>query len=526
MKRYKLVLCSLLSPLAVLQVQAQSASDTTMSRTMLLERDFSPIVQQKNKIDRQPATQEVQQKKNNATLADWQAITVKSAEIGVMPAGQVVAEARDADDGYLEFSAGNFWNADLKAGLKWDEFQIDAKGFFTKGKLDLPHQVTNAAADTLFDQTWQSRYLNGEIKATYKRELANEGLFLTHFGAMGTSVNTFNYQFFGSSIDTLIQVSDKPGRQSWGKVFADVCYESDQFKIGGYYDYSHLSTPDSMRNDWSANTLMLQSAIGWYDQDNWKASIDLDFGGVFGKSKSYVIFHPTFHLSLLPDFTAWRRFYLDLGFGSRREGLTDLMETLPLAYFDYEYKNTIDAMDLHIGYEDNDQGYLRWGIETELGIAKRALCTEAVPVDTTHRDGLYMRVYQDDDVRFGLSAHADYEYSRYFGIQTRAKLLTHSCDAARLSDPTFALDLHLLSHPGRLSLDFGLDMGFGRKYKYLDYNYDLGSDIDICFRGDWHCTKDFALFLCFHDLVGGYGEMYPGVPEQCFNLHAGFSWKF
>ena len=126
MKLYKLVLCSLLSTWAVAPLMAQSATDTTMNRTMLLERDFSPIVQQKNKIDRPPATQEVQQKKNNAVMADWQAITVKSAEIGVMPAGQVVAEAHDADDGYLELSAGNFWNTDLKAGLKWDEFQIDA----------------------------------------------------------------------------------------------------------------------------------------------------------------------------------------------------------------------------------------------------------------------------------------------------------------------------------------------------------------------------------------------------------------
>ncbi|MCR5393818.1 MAG: hypothetical protein K6E86_00245 [Bacteroidales bacterium] len=528
MKIYLSAWMPLITSLVVGQMNAQDITpqDTAMNRTMRLERDYSPVVQQKNKIDRQPATQEVQTKKADATLADWQVTPVRSAEIGVVPAGQVIATPSTQQDGYLQFSAGSYWNADLRFGLFVDEFSLEGSGYFTRAKLDLPNQVINAAGDSLYDDTWQARYLNGNIKASYQRELGNEALFSMHLGATGTTVNTFNYQFYGTSTDTLIQVGSKPGRQHWGKIFGDVGFESDQFAIGAFYDYSHLTSADSLHSDQSASTLLLRGKVGWYDNDNWRTSIDLDLGGVFGKEKTYFICHPTLHLSLLPDPLAWRRLYVDLGFGSRRTDLDQLMQQLPIAYFPEEYESTVDAMDFHLGYEDNDQGYLRWGVEMQLAFANNAICAEAVPVDTTSRDGMYMRVYQDEDFHFGLLAHADYEYNRYFGLKADMELSTHSSTAAYLLDPAFSLNLHALSHPGQVALDLGFNIESASKTIYRDEEFDLGGQFAIDFRSDWQCRDDFSLFLLMHAITGGINEIFPGVPERKFNLSAGFKWEF
>ena len=528
MKSYIWTLATLCvtSAYSVTTASAQTEQDTAMNRTMRLERDFSPIVQQKNKIDQQPATQPVQTKKNNATMADWKVSSVKSAEIGVMPVGQVIASPQHEEDGYFELSAGNYWNTNLKAGIVLDEFRLDASGNFNKGKQKLPFDVYHPTQDSLSSEKWEERKLTGQIQATYSHETNDEASVEVHFGMSGTSVNTFNFDFYHFSTDTLVQMGAKHGKQSWGKIFGDISYETDQFKLGAYYDFSKFTSPDSISGKHLANTLLFNAAYGWYDQDTWQASMDVTLGGVFGKEKSYFILHPNLHLSLIPDPSAWRRFYVDLGFGSRREGLTNLLEHVPFAQFDKEYKSTFDAMDLHLGFEDNNSGYLRWGAEVQLGFIKNALCAKAVSVDTTHREGLYMNIFQDDDFRFGLKGHIDYEYSRYFGTKIDWTLITHSCKAATFGDPTFLLNWHCLSHPGKLTLDFGMDFGFGCKTQYRKEEYDLGPAINLNLRADWQCNDDWRLFAGLHKEFGENPEIFPAIPYQTFHIFAGFHWDF
>lgn len=526
MKIYPLVLGLILTPIftetSLVKAQTQ---DSTLNQTMRLERDFSPIVQQKNKIDRQPSTQPLQEKKSDATFANWQVESVKSSEIGVVPAGQVIASERDEQTGYLQVSAGNYWNADVKAGIKLGDLSVDAKGFYTAGKIKLPHPVMTP--EGYESQRWDSRLITGDLTGTYSVTLVNDAQFETHVGAAGTAVNTFNYQFLNDIyLDTLQLRSAKPGSQHWGQFRADVSYETDQYKLFVGYDYTKLSTPDSMPNNWNTNTLMFKGTYGWYDNDSWQLSVDLGLGGVFGKEKNYFIFHPEFHYSYMPDYGAWRRIYADLGFGSHRQSLMELMNTMPLAYFDNEYKSSVDIFNLHLGYEDNEQGYLRWGAEVELGYTKDELCAEASPIDTTRRDGVYMKILQDDCFSFGVGAHVDYEYNRYFGLKANAKFHGHSCEAAGLAEPHVQMAMHLLSNPGKVNFDLGLDLGLCREMQYMDTEYDLGSIADLNFRIDWKVNDGLSIFAFGRNMLGIQYELWPGVPAQGFNFHAGFNWVF
>ena len=528
MKIYIMALAAMTSAVATETASAQNQQqDSSMVQSVRLARDYSPIVQQKNKIDRQPALQSVQQKKNDATYADWSVDPVRSAEIGIVPAGQVIASKKDDwHVGYVELSAGNYWNADLKAGISSGDFRIDGKGYFTKGDIELPFSVVTA--DGVKTEDWTSRRLNGSVVGTYSHTLYNDAQLEAHVALAGTSVNTFNYRFYEAPDTFLLQkVVDKPNHQHWGQVRGDASYETDQLRLFLGYDFTHLTTPDSLPCDgWHTNTLQFSGRYGWYENENCQFSIDLDMGGVFGKSRSYFTMHPTMHLSVIPEADTWRRIYFDLGFGSRHTPLMQLMEAMPIAYIEKEYKNSSDAFNLHIGYEDNEQGYFRWGAELQLGYVKNDLGAVITPIDSIHKDGLYAKIVQEDCFNFGLNAHLDYEYNRYFGAKVNFNMLTHSCETHGLGNPPVNIGMHALSHPGNVAIDFGLDLEFGHKMYYNGDLYDLNSNADLNFRVDWQCNEDWQLFAFGRNMLNLENEFYPGIPAQRLNLHFGFNWKF
>lgn len=522
MKIYPLVLATIFSPLTshISTIQAQTAQDSTMNQTVRLERDFSPIVQQKNKIDRQPALQEVQQKKNTATLANWQVESVRSSEIGIVPAGQVVAERKEEQSGYVQFSAGNYWNADLRAGATLDEFSVDAKGFYTKSSLELPYPVLNGTE--LEDQKWDNMLMRGDILGTWSHTCGNEAQLEAHVGARGSVVKTFNYQIYGGTTDTLSKVVDEATKQRWGQICGDISYETNDFKLFLGYDFTHLTPSDSLPCDWRSNTIQFRGTYGIYDQDNWQASADLDMSGVFGKEESYFTIHPTLHFSYIPELNTWKRIYADLGFGSRHEALMDVMNRVPLAYILEEYKNSTDVCDLHIGYEDNDQGYLRWGAEIQWSYVKDALCSVVYPAFLTGFDGQYLGILQDDSYVFGFKANVDYEYSRYFGIKAGMDLKTYSCKEAGMGDPHFKLNTHILSNPGKVKMDLGFDLGASRKIQC----YDLEAIADLNYSILWQCNDNLNVFASARNILNKQYQLWPGVPAQGFNVHAGFTWVF
>lgn len=514
-----------------LLLNAQEA-DSTMNQSVRLARDYSPVVQQKNKIDRQPAQLEMKQSKSDASYIDWKVDAVKSSEIGVVPAGEVITKDNEEHDGYVELSAGNYWNTDLKAGYKIDDFRIDAKGFFTQSQLKLPFPVFFAAQDSLANKKWHNRFLNGDILGTYSVTLDNDAQFEAHLGAAGSSVKTYNYQFYGLSTDTLQMVSDKAGTQHWGRILGDASYETDNFKIKLAYDFNKLTvadslttTIDSLPGSWKTNALMLSGTYGIYDNDNWQASLDLDLGGVFGQ-KNYFIIHPTLHFSWIPNALQWRRFYTDLGFGRRRESLYNVMNEIPIACMATEYKPSAESFNLTLGYEDNEQGYLRWGAAVKMAYIEDDLGTEALPADSTGFDGLYVNLVQDDNFAFGVNAHVDYEYNKFFGAKASFELETSSSDYINTGTANMKFSLHALSNPGKVKMDLGLDLGAMREMYYMGKTYDLGTTADLNFRLDWQCTNDLRVFAFARNILNQQYELWPGIPAQGFNIHAGFKWEF
>ena len=99
----------LVSSLSLGSVSAFAQKDTTLQQSMVVERDFSPIVRDANKIVQQPKQEEIAIKKSATRYADWLAPTATSSEVGVMPAGQVIA-TDNPESGFIKFSAVVFHN--------------------------------------------------------------------------------------------------------------------------------------------------------------------------------------------------------------------------------------------------------------------------------------------------------------------------------------------------------------------------------------------------------------------------------
>ncbi|MBQ0057458.1 MAG: hypothetical protein KBT20_07365 [Bacteroidales bacterium] len=516
----------------------QHRPDSAMQQTLTIEREFAPIVQKAVKIDRQPAPQEVQASRSEASFADWEADAVRTPDIGVVPAGQIIARPSADSLGYLRLSAGNYWNTDLAAGFHRGDFRIDTKGFFTEGDLKLP------MSDELGQRPeWRSMLLTGGFDAAYSHTLSNEAQLTINAVADGMVVNLFPYEYNPVSL-SIERTDDHLRTQHGGMAGASIAYETDRLLLRAGYAHDGFTSPYNVIQpfeyahplDLRTNTIDGMIRYGWYETSSlWQASIDLPVSGIFANKKQFFTIRPVLHLSFLPADGQWKRWYADLACGTRRDAPYSVMQRLPLVLTYGEPSLTTDIFDLTIGYEDNEQGYLRWGGSVRLRNTEDELCAVAY----SYR-GTQLKLGQENCTYISADLHVDYEYSRYFGIKANALWQHHSCDATGLGDPELTAAIHLLSHPGKVTLDLGYDCALGRHFQLFNPQYDILVDPyyempsnhtlkniqDLNFRIDWQFRPSFSLFAFGRNLLNQKYELWPNIPAQRINLHAGFSWKF
>lgn len=477
-------------------LMAQQRADSTMQQTLTLERDFSPIVQNSNKIDIQPAPQTFKATKTEAVFADWEADAVRSSEIGVIQAGQVVARRQDPTLGYLQLSGGNNLNADLRAGIHSGDFALDADGFCSNSYVDL---------------------LKGRVRGTYSHTLASDGQLSAHVTAQGLRAEHFR-------------------KHHGGSIGADFGYENDAFRL--LLGYSFQSVMQSHENVFSASM-----RYGLYDRsDLWQAYIDLPLGIALCSGSNYFTVKPELHLTFTPSDGQWKRYDLSLAAGTRRPELYSVLQQLLLVDRDTEYGTTIDVFDAKLSFANHEQGYLRWGLSASARMSKHALGVRStwMPQDETlimlwspfFVPGSNLVFTSRDDLYLAAEAYFNYEYSRYFGINAKACFQKHSSREASLGAPTLMGSFHMVSHPGNVSIDLGFDTSIDRQMRccnlaesgYIKHN--LKNIYDLNFRLDWQVRPSFSVTAFGNNLLNRKTELLPYVKDQGINLHVGLKWVF
>lgn len=527
----------LVSSLSLVSVSAFAQKDTTLQQSMVVERDFSPIVRDANKIDQQPKQEEIAIKKSATRYADWLAPTATSSEVGVMPAGQVIA-TDNPEYGFIKFSAGNYINADLKAGVSYKDFFAELNGFATQGDLDLPYAIFSPASSgtdkgQLSSGTWENRMMIGDVKLGIDHIFLNSSRVRAYICASGRNYNMMNMKLFPAEIvspdlnngnDFLYDISslNENDKQKAGRLGAGVIYDVNDLSL----DIQYYRDAEDLFGT-SENSIRLGGKYGWYDNDEWNVVASLNLGMQFGEENTFV-FLPEIEYSRFGS-TSLSRFYVNAKAGVSRFEIYDLLSVMPMASNLMDNGKETTLFDITLGYENNDNGSFHYG--AYIGAALIGDRLDAEMSDT------FAQLVQDDEFEFTAGAYMDYEYSKYFKTKAGVKFSSNP----RFGGEKLNVGLHFLSNPSsKLSLDLGFDGGIDRKMAYCtnyvesaddqlkryETDVDLGNILDLNFRADYQFMDNLNIFINGKNLLNNEYQLWAGVPAQRINIHAGFKWRF
>jgi len=560
----------ILAAASSLAAQAQQLADTTITQSLTIERAYSPVFKEANKIDLQPEIEQVQVTHTKATFADAKSQSVRPDEITDMNVGQVIVTPGATESGYLDATIGNYLNTDIKAGFHKGEFAVDATGFFTKGDLKTPFPqlltMEESASSSYADLsnpkcTWKSLLGKGAITGSYEHHLSNNNkieakAFVQGGFADGTNfslqtLERVNQETEEKSYDIYLQ-NEEAQRQHWGRFGMDAEYIADRYDVKVGYEHVGIKFPDNYENVIGVSGNLLA-----YRDDQWMATAAVKSEIIFGKEGNHFTFKPEVELSYMPDALSWRRVYAKWGLGSRRESAYELMEKVPLIYMN-EYENCFDALDLTFGWEDSEMGWLKYGVSANMRYTKNDVnalmtsnntyfeemldATSAVVLadpNETAMNGTYALLVNEDCFSFDLEAHLDYEFNRYFGAKAQLLYHTENCKLNGFGNPNFVTNLHLLGNVNKFKMDLSFEGAFKRDMSMLSIDpfeahafevkvleYDLDNIANLNFRLDYQHKKNLSFYAFANNLLNHKYQLWTAVPAQGINIHAGFNWKF
>ena len=597
--RWPLVMVATAALPAALAVASTTPQDTAAyRRSMTIERDFAPIIQQAAKIDRLPAVDEpAPVQPAPVSYAAWQARQMTTTQTGSLPVGQVIAQPDPATHGWMDAYCGSYLNTRVEAGLRLGGFTLDGSFRFTRGDLPLGHdayKVPAASGSTATmaapDYEWQAQHAAAGLRAGYEHTFHNDARIRLHAGAKGSKYNLFDWALVQSAPSTAPaaghslawqQMATMP-TQRVGTLFADADFDIRRWHFALDYRRTGVDQPASRHEDVASGTLRLNATFWKRKSATHMRSGDILLGASHGDyqglTAKYVL-----HASHLPSSGALRRFYVDAGFGFDHASLDELMERHPFALIprkdddlheswdfgdDHHTKNDMeiwpqfDILDGRIGYENNEQGYLKWNIYAKAKISPLALgyyahfadgvggAYSALPAiyrSYTHGTRTILDVMSD--AMIGLGANIDYEYSRHFGLTLAADFEHHTEPLTYTDRPKLSLDAHMLIRPTRrLTLDLSFFGGFLREGHYsaepatnpyrdpgmLEFSIprpdiidiDLDPILDLGLRADYRISPRLALYAFGRDLLNRKADRCTLVPAQGIALHGGLSWRF
>jgi hypothetical protein len=236
-------LCIVLLLTASLPLAAQEEeTETTLSRELTLEREYSPSVQDANKVNTLP---EVKEPSITKTTVDYAILSVPvdpEREIGLLPAARVLHDMKyNRRRGYLSIGAGNYMNINGDAGYHIlstdkDQLNIFLSHRSTAGKLKYTEGFRK-------DEKVTAKVNDNLGGLDYRHESDN---LLLHMGAR-YGYSTFNYYGISSpNVHSVwpAPVADTETNQVSRQLTLSAGLESNGAKRVGYaldFDYTRFS---------------------------------------------------------------------------------------------------------------------------------------------------------------------------------------------------------------------------------------------------------------------------------------------
>lgn len=180
---YKSILIIVLAPLSLVSV---AQKDSTLTRQVMLEREYTPSLQEASKINIQPSIYSPNIKQREVTFINTvPQIGLSNNRIGASASGDIKTSVMyDKKRGYFVFGAGNYANLDGALGYRVLETEKDELNIFAN------HSSMNGKLDYL---------QSGLAPANPKAKYADSKINLNYQHKFAPSVLSFETSFFNTA---------------------------------------------------------------------------------------------------------------------------------------------------------------------------------------------------------------------------------------------------------------------------------------------------------------------------------------
>jgi len=522
-------------------ITADAQQDSTW--TMTLERDFAPIVHQTDKIDHTPEIEQPIVNRTPVKYATWEAQPSTKSETGNLPFGQVFVERPQDSIGWVDAYIGYPLRGALDAYARYRDWNVSLGGQAVWNDRKLNHNEWKVADD----YKWKSKYVDGHIRLGYDHTLEDtfkeKARIRAHVGVEGMILKGFNWSVTSRN-ENLLYWTQADSAQSKNKVFtlfAGTRFDYSQWSVSLNYSYTWLKGPSAIEPDkynlpkykyaFEDVSHYIDGEVYWYGTDYGKLrfAASVPFGVAFGNWDGFQ-FKPTIHLSYLPDQREWRRFFVDAGAGWNHTSMRQFIKTHPLLTQGEFRDKEFDIVDAVAGWEDNEQGYLKYKAWVSAKWATNQVGSYTL-ADLPKSLGARTQVIRDDNLTLKAGVNVRYEYSRYFRANFDAHWSHFSSDWI-IDDPRWNIALHLLSSPTeKLDFDLGFTGGWKDDGMLMDasgkaYKIDMGDIRNLSFRADYQLLPSLSLYLFGDNLLNRKHDLWTLVPAQGIGIYAGAKWSF
>ena len=203
-KRYLIACASLVLGLPSLVAQTNK-NDSTLNRTVVVEREYNPIVEGTTKVNVLPKVVEpnITPKKVEYDLV---AVQPKSYAVALVSPMVAIEQEELAKKGYLRFGFGNYGNLDGRAHYTFmispkDRLTVDFSSYGMNGKPAQYYTDTKSKWNAFYYRT------QGSLAYEHKFDAAVMKLFASY------KVNNFNYANMQELVNPFVVANFLPNKQ-------------------------------------------------------------------------------------------------------------------------------------------------------------------------------------------------------------------------------------------------------------------------------------------------------------------------
>ncbi len=554
--RLTLVCASLLIGFSSISAQI-SKNDTTLNRTVIVEREYNPIIQGTTKVNVLPKVDEpnITPKKVEYDVAPVQPKSYSVALVNPMVAPELEKLPKL---GYVRLGYGNHGNLDARAHYTYlitpqDRLTFDFTSYGLSGKLDDYYNEQNKKWNSFYYRTF------GSLAYEHKFDAA-----VLKFNA-GYKVNNFNFANFDKTIIPRVDELTMASKQRFNAGNFGVGVKSTDNDLLIKYDVMsefmiyqrQFDFVNSKLKESSLNTtaklitnLDEDNAIGLdlnmynrvvstsdmknsttFDMNpyyglslaNWKFRLGAHIDLGFGHGESFLVSPDvSAELTVANDYMLYAK-----ATGGRIKSDFSRMEVLsPYTMIDSNIRDAYEHLNATLGFKGSPVAGLWFNAFVGYQKLKDDLYQEINIQDFP------VTVFGNDDTKNGyLGAKMQYKYKKLFDVSVSGVYRNWSAKnedtGAILFKPKFELETDISTMPIR-----GLLVGLNYKYvkreenKELDPALFVGTINKLSAYATYEFVKNLSVYAKMDNIFNKKYQYFYGYPIEGTNFIAGLSFKF